>query len=213
MFCLLLWIQYLRIFVNYYSLLKQKENQLFAMEHDLLIIIKKAIQNDRRAQKELFDRFAPRLLSVCRQYFADQYQAEDVMLSSFAKIFKHLDAYSQEKSFHAWIHRLTINECIDTLRKNKVVTYMEPTESMIVDNSSHDQFYIEDIQNMIDQLPLGCKVVFNLYVIEGYKHQEIAEILNIDPGTSKSQLAYARKLLKDKIGSHDISTHPNKNIV
>jgi len=163
-------------------------------------LIDAAIQGDRQAQKAIYNRLSPKMLSICRQYIKDVFAAEDVMISSFLKVFLKLDTFKKEGSFDGWVRRIMINECLSYIQANKKVMYVE--ESEWTDNNFYaidSELYVEDLQEMIDELPEGCKVVFNLYAIEGYKHKEIAELLGIEEGTSKSQLSYARKTLQSKI--------------
>ncbi len=140
------------------------------------------------------------MLSVCRQYIKDLHSAEDVMITAFMKVFVSLEKFEHKGSFEGWIRRTMINECISFIRVQKKVSFVEDeifSEESFNNIESH--FSIEDIQSLIDSLPDGYKMVFNLYVIEGYKHQEIAGLLGINEGTSKSQLSHARKVLQEQI--------------
>ncbi len=118
------------------------------------------------------------------------------------KILMHLDKFEQKGSFEAWIRRITVNECISYIRANKNIQYTEQVEVSAECNDADDRLFESDIQSMIDALPEGCKMVFILYSIEGYKHNEIAAMLSVSEGTSKSQLAYARKLLQKNLIQH-----------
>ena len=163
-------------------------------------LIELAVENNRHAQQKIYSKFSPKMLSVCRQYVKDLHQAEDIMITSFMKVFTNLKNFKQEGSFEGWIRRIMINECISFIRVQKKVAYIEDEnyfeESF---NNIESQFSVDDIQFLIDNLPDGYKMVFNLFAIEGYKHQEIAELLGINEGTSKSQLSHARKMLQDNI--------------
>jgi RNA polymerase sigma-70 factor (ECF subfamily) len=140
------------------------------------------------------------MLSVCRQYVKDVHQAEDVMITSFMKVFTSLKNFEHKGSFEGWIRRVIINECISFIRVHKKVKFIEDeTYFEETYNNIESQLSIDDIQSLIDSLPDGYKMVFNLYVIEGYKHHEIAMMLGINEGTSKSQLSHARKMLQDQI--------------
>ncbi len=177
------------------------------LHSDLNELIKLASVGDRQAQRVLYHKYAPKLLSICRQYINDDFLAEDLLVTAFMKIFTHLNAYQQKGVFEAWIRRITVNECISYLRANKKVKYSEPDEMIISNMRTDSQLLTNDIQVMIDMLPDGCKMIFNLYAIEGYKHQEIASLLHINEGTSKSQLAYARKLLQQMISQTNVKNH------
>ena len=164
-------------------------------------LIEKARRNSRRAQKELFDRFSSKMLSVCRYYVKDMHEAEDRMLIGFFKAFQHLDSYNNDGKFQAWLRKIMVNECISFLRSKKEVYAVDEieTHTTVVDNSVLEHYDVAEIQELIDQLPEGYKMVFILYAIEGYKHHEIARMLEISENTSKSQLFKARKQLQQKI--------------
>lgn len=140
------------------------------------------------------------MLSVCRQYIKDVHQAEDIMITAFMKVFTSLQHFEHKGSFEGWIRRIMVNECISFLRVDKKVKFIED-ENYFEErhNNIESQFSVEDIQFLIDNLPEGYKMIFNLYAIEGFKHQEIAQMLGISEGTSKSQLSHARKMLQDNI--------------
>lgn len=163
-------------------------------------LIDLAVENNRHAQHQIYSKFSPKMLSVCRQYIKDLQQAEDVMITAFMKVFTNLKYFEHKGSFEGWIRRIMINECISYIRVQKKVKFIEDEnyyeESF---NNIESKFSVDDIQFLIDGLPDGYRMVFNLYAIEGYKHQEIAELLGINEGTSKSQLSHARKMLQTNI--------------
>ena len=171
--------------------------KIISLHNQQELLIKKAINNNREAQEQLFELFSPKMLGVCRQYVKDLHHAEDLLLSGFLKVFTSLHSFKHEGSFEGWIRRIMVNTCISYLRKKNLVDLSdedyvfnkEVTESL--ENTS-----VEDIQKLIDQLPDGYKMVFNLFAIEGYKHSEIAVKLGVSESTSKSQLFKARKLLQ-----------------
>lgn len=170
--------------------LHQEENELIQL----------AVENNRQAQQKIYTKFSPKMLSVCRQYIKDIHQAEDIMITAFMKVFTNLKNFQHKGSFEGWIRRIMVNECISFIRVEKKLKYSEDEtyfeESF---NNIESQFSIADIQFLIDSLPDGYKMVFNLYAIEGFKHQEIAGMLGITEGTSKSQLSHARKMLQGQI--------------
>ena len=172
--------------------------QLFKNEEKL---IKKAIQSNREAQQRLYNLHAPKMLSVCRYYIKDIQFAEEVMLNGFLKVFTNLKNFEQNGSFEGWIRRIMIRESISFLRKKQHIEFViqedEFNEASI--NTVYSDMDVEEIQSLIDALPDGYRIVFVMYAIEGYKHQEIAALLNITEGTSKSQLFKARKILQKKI--------------
>jgi RNA polymerase sigma-70 factor (ECF subfamily) len=172
--------------------------QLFKNEAQL---IKKASQNNREAQHMLFELHAPKMLSVCRYYVNDVQFAEDVMLNGFFKVFTKIKHFKSEGSFEGWIRRIMVRESISFLRQQKNIEFAtdEIQTHDTQTNSINSDLDVEEIQQLIDHLPEGYRMVFVMYAIEGYKHVEIAELLNITQGTSKSQLFKARKLLQQQL--------------
>lgn len=166
-------------------------------------LIELAVDNNRHAQHQIYSKYSPKMLSVCRQYIKDVHQAEDIMITAFMKVFTNLKNFKHEGSFEGWIRRIMINESISYIRVQKKVNYIDDDLVLGRDeesfNNIESQFSVDDIQFLIDNLPDGYKMVFNLYAIEGYKHQEIATMLGINEGTSKSQLSHARKMLQNNI--------------
>ncbi|WP_299134431.1 sigma-70 family RNA polymerase sigma factor [uncultured Tenacibaculum sp.] len=160
-------------------------------------LIEKACKQDREAQKEIFEEYSPKMLGVCRQYVKDDYHAEEMMLSGFFKVFTNIDKFKFQGSFEGWIRKIMVNTCLTYLKKKNILELTD--KEYVFDGQSIDSLEntsVEDIQKLIDKLPNGYKVVFNLYAIEGYKHSEIAKKLKISESTSKSQLFKARKWLQ-----------------
>lgn len=181
--------------------------QLYKNESKL---IKRAIDNNREAQHVLYELHAPKMLSVCRYYIKDVQHAEEIMLNGFFKVFSNLKSFKGEGSFEGWIRRIMVREAISFLRQKKTIEF--PVEDVIevnndVTNNIQSEINVGQIQQLIDALPEGYKMVFVMYAVEGYKHQEIAEMLNISLGTSKSQLFKARKMLQKKINELNISSY------
>lgn len=166
-------------------------------------LIKQSLQNNRQAQKLLYEKFSPKMLSLCAYYIKDLQQSEEVMLNGFLKVFIKLKQYSHQGSFEGWIRKIMVFECISYLRKKNKLTFTDNIEIFepIIENEVELSIAVEDLHNYINTLPEGCKIVFNMYVIEGYKHEEIAEILKVSIGTSKTQLYRARKALQEMICS------------
>ena len=160
-------------------------------------IIRLAVENNRHAQHQIYSRFSAKMLSVCRQYIKDLHLAEDVMITAFMKVFSNLHLFEHKGSFEGWIRRIMVNECISYLRVQKKIQFIEEEKYCETHfNEVENHYSFEEIQYLIDSLPDGYRMVFNLYAIEGYKHQEIGQILGISEGTSKSQLSHARKMLQ-----------------
>ena len=166
-------------------------------EHELIAL---AVENNLHAQQKIYSKFSPKMLGVCRQYIKDIHQAEDIMITAFMKVFTNLKNFEHKGSFEGWIRRIMVNECISFIRVQKKVKFIEDEEWFEESfNNIDSQFTVEEIQFLIDNLPDGYKMIFNLYAIEGYQHKEIAEMLKISEGTSKSQLSHARKTLQEQI--------------
>lgn len=164
-------------------------------------LIRQAKAGKRPAQRQLYERYSPKMLGVCRQYIRDLHFAEDVMVSAFVRVFKNLSQFQDKGSFEGWIRKIMVNECISYLRKQQFVVF----DDEVVDAHSTDlsvtetQYDADYLQSLIDELPEGYRMVFLLYAVEGYKHPEIAETLGISEGTSKSQLFKARKVLQENL--------------
>lgn len=164
-------------------------------------LVKKAQKGDRLAQQAIYRQYAPKMLSVCRMYVHDLHFAEDVLLRGFLKVFNNLHQFAFRGSLEGWIRRIMTREAIDFLRTQKQLELSKDLENQpqFSVNTAESQDELTFIQRLIDELPEGYKVVFILFCVEGYKHKEIAEMLNITVGTSKSQLAKARRELQEKL--------------
>ena len=161
-------------------------------------------RNDKRkAQKELYKRYAPLLLGICVRYAKDSSEAEDVLQEGFIKIFDKIKLYNNQGSFEGWMRRLMVNTAISNYRKNLKRYYKidinEPSVKGVSQDWSNCDYTKDELMHVISTLPDGYRMVFNLYAIEGYKHKEIAELLNIDETTSKSQYSRAKKQLQEKL--------------
>ena len=168
-------------------------------------LIKACIKNDSKAQRLLYEKYDARFFAVCKRYFTDVQQAEDALVKGFLKIFKNLINYSFEGSFEGWMRRIMINECLMELRKNKIFHLNVDDYSTTISSNQEASQQIEedDVMKLLNYLPDGCRLVFTLFVIEGYKHKEIAENLGITEGTSKSQLNLAKTKLKEMLSKND----------
>lgn len=174
--------------------------KVLALHQNLELLIKSAVKQNRSAQHSLFEMYAPKMLSVCRYYIKDVHNAEEVMLDGFFKVFTNLQHFQFNGSFEGWIRKIMVRQAIDHLRSKKNIVFLEEDNFTVREKVSADDLYQDDyLQNLIDNLPEGYKIVFVLYAIEGYKHNEIAEMLNISEGTSKSQLSRARRMLQEQL--------------
>lgn len=179
-------------------------------------LIQACLKGDRKAQKDLYTRYASKMMGVCVRYIKNRDDAEDVLISAFMKIFEKLHTFQMEGSFEGWIRRIMVNDCLMWIRKNKYM-YVEVDADQapadpnltVLENHLHE----EELLAMIQQLPEGYRTVFNLYVIEGYSHKEIADLLSINENTSKSQLSRARVYLQKQLAQleKEITINTNKN--
>ncbi len=164
------------------------------------ILIRRAAVGRREAQRLLYERYAPRMLSLCLRYIKDPHFAEDVMIEGFVKVFSRLGDFEFRGSFEGWIRRIMVRESIDYLRKRQFVVYDDSRlEGYQAGQQVSDPYQLEALEHLIENLPEGYRLVFTLYAVEGYKHAEIAELLNISESTSKSQLYKARKQLQEQL--------------
>ena len=175
--------------------------KVIQLHNNNVSLLKKAAKNNRQAQQELYKIHAPKMLSVCRYYIKDIQHAESVMLNGFFKAFTNLKNFQNKGSFEGWLRRIMVRESISFLRTQKRIefSYEDVTVPHDHTNNINSEIEVAQIQQLIDELPEGYKMVFVMYAIEGYKHQEISKLLNISEGTSKSQLFKARQMLQKKI--------------
>jgi len=175
--------------------------KVIRLHNNNVALIKKAAKGKRQAQHILYETHAPKMLSVCRYYIRDMQNAESVMLNGFLKAFKNLKSFENKGSFEGWLRRIMVRESISFIRQKKNIEFSVEDEFFPHKNYNNIESGIEvaQIQKLIDQLPEGYKIVFVMYAIEGYKHAEIGELLDISEGTSKSQLFKARQILQKRI--------------
>jgi RNA polymerase sigma factor (sigma-70 family) len=170
---------------------------------DVLKLVKEAKHGIAASQKCLFDQFSDKLMLVCCRYLKTQEDAEEALLDGFYKFFKNLDSfqYNGEPQLYAWLKRIMINECLMMLRKKNVFTIVteDVAEDVMLEEETLNTLSAKEIFELILQLPVGYRTIFNLHVIEGMNHKEIAALTGIAEGTSKSQLNKARALLQKKL--------------
>lgn len=163
-------------------------------------LVSECAKGSPKAQRALFDKFAPKMLSVCRRYLQNLEEAEDVLQDGFVKIFQKIGEFKMEGSLEGWIRRIMVNTALDALRKKKKlladqnvddVSYKLPFE-----DHGFDDMDVRFLLQLIDRLPDGYRVVFNMFAIEGYSHKEIADTLGVTENTSKSQYSRARAYLR-----------------
>jgi RNA polymerase sigma factor (sigma-70 family) len=169
-----------------------------------LEIIKGCARHERKAQQMLYDKYSRFLLGVCLRYATDRSEAEDILQDSFLKIYFSIGDFSGTGSFPGWIRKVAVNTAITHYHRNLKHRYhIEIEEYVSVETGTssfeEDLFTSDELFKVLNELPAGYRMVFNLYAVEGYKHKEIAELLGIDTNTSKSQYSRARAVLRDKL--------------
>ena len=167
------------------------------------IIIDKCRKGDRSAQKKLYDYLAPKMFAVCLRYMGNRMPAEDILQDGFITLFSKLDSYSGEGSFEGWARKIFVNTALMSLRKTdalKLSDDLEEAGNLSSDISTQIQnIGYKEIMKIVMKLPDGYRTVFNMFVVEGFSHKEIAQALNISEVTSRSQLQRARMILQEKI--------------
>jgi RNA polymerase sigma factor (sigma-70 family) len=169
-------------------------------------LVKGCISGDRRCQKMLYDRYSAKMYGICLRYCGDKDSAQDALQEGFILVFAKIMDFSFKGSLEGWIKRIIINASLELLRKKGDNLRIENVSEMEFDIAYEDVFHkfaANDLLEMIGNLPAGCRAVFNMYAIEGFDHKEIASMLSISEGTSKSQLSRARTLLKEEILKSD----------
>lgn len=165
-------------------------------------IIKGCIENNAQYQRLLFDRYAGKLFTVCRRYAQNEEDAKDLLQETFTKIYTHIKQYKKEGSFEGWMRRIAVNTALKFIQKKRIVftELSEKTHDVYrISESSLSRLKTEELLKLIQSLPPGYRTVFNLNVIEGYSHEEIAALLHIHPASSRSQLSKARLWLQKEI--------------
>ena len=155
----------------------------------------------RDAQRQVYEFLAPKLYRTCKRYLKKEEEIEEVLADAFYTIFTKMDQLKELGAFEAWARKITVNHCLHQLKRNvNFNLYLEDTKlTHQPESPSETPLEEEDLLNLVEQLPEGCRAIFNLFVIEGYGHKEIAAMLNISEGTSKSQLNVAKTKLKDLV--------------
>jgi RNA polymerase sigma-70 factor (ECF subfamily) len=161
---------------------------------------------DRKTQQWLYDKYAPILLGICRRYVKITEDAEDVLIDTFFKIFTNIHQYKGDGSFEGWMKRIAVNESLMLLRKNHNFRLTVEISNIEISTKSSalDNLKERDVMALLEKLPTGYRTIFNMYVVEGYKHREIAEILKISINTSKSQLILAKKRLRALLNNQEL---------
>ncbi len=162
-------------------------------------LIEGCIREDQHCQREVFQRYAGKMLAVCIRYTRHQMEAEDIVQEAFIKVFDNIGNFQFRGSFEGWIRRIVVNTALKNFNKKSYQNEqigLEDRPEHAVDPAAYETLSAEEIVGAINQLPDGYRIVFNLYAIEGYSHKEIADLLGIQESTSRSQLVKARKMLQ-----------------
>ncbi len=172
-------------------------NQLYQEDE----IIRGCQRKEQRSQKLLYMQHYRKMYGVCLRYCDQEDDAMDILQEGFIKVFEKIGDYQHKGSLEGWIRKIMINQAIQLYRERSryFMVSLEKAHEVGVNENIFDHLSNEEILSQIQSLPAGYRTVFNLYAIEGYNHKEIAQMLGISPGTSKSQLSRARKILKGQI--------------
>lgn len=172
------------------------------MIEEHLILACKKMQRD--AQRQVYEILAPRMHRLCKRYLKKEEEIEEVLADAFFIIFTKIDQLKEIKAFEGWAKRITVNECLHQLKRNvNFNLYLEDNKVHVLTQPEQENNLLEeDLLKLLNYIPDGCKTIFNLYVIEGYSHKEIAKMLSVSEGTSKSQLNVAKTKLKELVNKH-----------
>jgi len=170
---------------------------------DDLTLVNECARGNSKAQRALFDKFAPKMLAVCQRYLRNNQEAEDVLQDGFVKVFQKIVDFKMEGSLEGWIRRIVVNTALDTIRKNKKllddVQVEEVQYKVSFTDHQFDGMDLAQLMKLIDEMPDGYRIVFNMFAIEGYSHKEIADTLGVTENTSKSQYSRARAFLRTQL--------------
>jgi RNA polymerase sigma-70 factor (ECF subfamily) len=165
------------------------------------VILEGCLRNDSVAQRELYNTYSPKMLAVCFRYAHSREDAEDMLQEAFIKVFTQLRTFENRGSFEGWIRRIVVHTCINTLKKNKKfnesVDLIHAASISIREETVPAVVQVKQIVDCIRSLPIGYRTVLNLYAIEGYSHREIAQLLDIEESTSRSQFTRAKGMLEE----------------
>lgn len=167
-------------------------------------LVRGCLAGDHKSQSELYRRYSPVMYAICMRYSGNPENARDMLQDAFIRVFDSLKNFRFEGSFEGWLKRVAVTTCLDFNKKIRNEPFAEEIENQVHLSSGddiHQQMGARDLINLLQGLPVGYRTVFNLYVIEGYGHAEISELLGISENTSKSQLFKARRILQQLIGS------------
>lgn len=164
-------------------------------------LIEGCCKGKRASQKALYDHFSKKMMVVCLRYSKSIAEAEDILQEAFVKVFNNLKDFRSESKLETWITRIMVNTALNARRRKMYLYPMVDIENVDLPDTelSISSIHFSQLLEMIQSLPQGCQVIFNMFAIEGFSHKEIAEMLGISEGTSKSQFARAKSLLQTKL--------------
>lgn len=177
-------------------------------------VLEGCINNNRKAQEMLYRDYAPKMMTVCLRYAASPYEAEEILQEGFIKVFTKIRSYANTGSFEGWVRRVIVNTAIELCKKKTILKYidsLDPEDIADLQIEDSDRISEKELLGMIQDLPAGYRLVFNMYTIEGFSHREIATMLNISEGASKSQLSRARAKLQEKLKITERELHGIKS--
>ncbi len=174
------------------------------------------LKNDSTAQRELYNRYSPKMLSVCYRFSNNREDAEDMLQEGFIKIFTQINSFQNKGAFEGWVRKIIIHTCINFLKKNKKfkesIDLDEATYLAIKEETVPSIMQARQVVECIRLLPIGYKTVLNLYALEGYSHKEIADILDIEESTSRSQYTRAKVMLESILLKKKIIEQPREQL-
>ncbi len=167
-------------------------------------LIKKCLKGERLAQSELYKRWYNHVFAICLRYANDRDEGKNLVNETFFKVFKNLKSFNSSGTFGGWVRRITINTCVDHVRSKNKIQYMEPNDlpEPLIENDIVEQLSAEDILASLQKVSPMSRTVFSLYVVDGYKHREIASMLGINDSTSRWHLSNAKKELKELLKNY-----------
>jgi len=179
-------------------------------------ILKGCLQNEPAAQRELYNRYSPKMLSVCYRFAHNREDAEDMLQEGFIKVFSQMHTFGNRGAFEGWVRRIIVHTCINILKKNKKfnesVDIIHATAAQVREESVPSIVQAKQVVECIRMLPIGYRTVLNLYAIEGYSHREIGEMLDIEESTSRSQYTRAKAMLEDILIRKKIIQKPKEDV-
>src|SRR3954463_16384614 len=180
-------------------------------------ILKGCLKNDAVAQRELYNRYSPKMLAVCYRFAHNREDAEDMLQEGFIKVFSQIHTFRNQGAFEGWIRRIIVHTCINNLKKNKrfneSVDLIHATSIQVREESIPSIIQAKEVVECIRMLPIGYRTVLNLYAIEGFSHKEISGMLDIEESTSRSQYTRAKAMLEDVLIRKNILYKPKEHVL